>query len=57
MKSETDTRCEACRRRGVNGALFSVPVSRLEEAEGHRVYKCDKCNGRYKFIGPKEALK
>ena len=56
MKKETGIRCENCRRKGVKySALFSVQVSKIEESQGHRVYECDKCHGRYKFINSQEA--
>lgn len=55
MKKETDVSCGACRRKGVRGVLFSIPLSRLEESKGHRAYECDVCHGRYKFIPSQEA--
>lgn len=45
-KTEAGTYCPDCPA----GAMFSVPVSRLEESLGHRVYECDKCHVRYKFV-------
>ncbi len=50
MNKETDTRCSECKKKGIMGAMFSVAVSRLEEYFGHRVYECDVCHVRYKFI-------
>jgi len=44
MKTETQTRCKC------KGALFSVPVSRMEEAFDHRKYECDRCHEAWKFI-------
>ncbi len=44
MKTETQTKCKC------KGALFSVQGSRIDEAFGHRIYECDKCHERWKFI-------
>ncbi len=51
MKTETQTRCSE-KKDGIEckGALFTdLSISRLEVSLGHRVYKCDKCNGKFKF--------
>jgi hypothetical protein len=52
MKKETDVECAACKAKKVRPrtACFSVKVSRLEEYLNHRVYECDHCHKRYKFI-------
>jgi hypothetical protein len=50
--SKVGTFCPDCGRAG--GAMFSVPVSRIEESLGHQVYECDKCHARYKSISNQE---
>tara|TARA_R110001592_G_scaffold209888_15_gene461227 strand:- start:1164 stop:1349 length:186 start_codon:yes stop_codon:yes gene_type:complete len=31
------------------GNILKVQVSRLEDSLGHRVYKCDGCDAKWKF--------
>ena len=51
-KDKGGTFCPDCGP--AKGAMFAVNASKLEEFYGHRVYECDKCHSRYKYI-PKEV--
>lgn len=51
MKKETETICKI-KKNGLEckGGLFKVIISKLEDSLNHRVYKCDRCDIKYKFI-------
>lgn len=53
MKAEVSPYCSKPKCKGV---CFSVPISRLEESLGNRVYECDRCHARYVFTGEPAPL-
>ena len=48
MRSLTDARCAKCRDKAYAGVCIPVPVSRLENSLGHKVWQCDRCGARFK---------
>lgn len=54
MNSETNTihqvKGERC------GNILRTEESRLEQSLWHRIYECDHCHSRWKFVGTEKAI-